>query len=468
MERNNPRPDDGRTSDGSPYAALADRIKSKQAQVCVVGLGYVGLPLAVEFGRLGFRVAGVDVDQERVARLQRGENYISDVDDQTLAELVASDRLVARRDYRVVAESDVVFICVPTPFTPTRAPDISHMVAAARGIVEHLRRGQLILLQSTTHPGTTEEDIMPILESRGMRAGVDFYLAFTPERINPGDPRNTVATTPKVVGGLTPACGELARLLFSHITEKVMVVSSPRTAEMSKLLENTFRSVNIALVNELARLCERMGIDVWEVIEAASTKPFGFMPFYPGPGVGGHCIPVDPYYLSWKAREYDFYTRFIELAAEVNQSMPYHVVYLAGQALGRLSKPLRGSSVLVLGVTFKKDIDDARNSPAERIIEMLLEEGARVSYNDPYVPAYTIGGDVFHPERLTLRSVPLEAALETNDCVIIAAGHSCYDYDLIVEKARVVVDTCNATRQVARGSEKVVRLGAVVRGQTSD
>ncbi|MGQ9675548.1 MAG: nucleotide sugar dehydrogenase [Chloroflexota bacterium] len=452
-------PNDRQTVDDSLYAAAADRIGSKQAQICVVGLGYVGLPLAVEFGRRGFRVAGVDVNQERVARLRRGENYIADVDDQTLAELVASDRLVARSDYRAVAESDVVFICVPTPFTPTRAPDISHMVAAARGIAEHLRRGQLILLQSTTHPGTTEEDIMPILESGGMKAGVDFFLAFTPERINPGDACNTVATTPKVVGGLTPACSELARLLFSHITDKVMVVSSPRTAEMSKLLENTFRSVNIALVNELARLCERMGIDVWEVIEAASTKPFGFMPFYPGPGAGGHCIPVDPYYLSWKAREYDFYTRFIELAAEVNQSMPYHVVALAGQALGRLGKPLRGSSVLVLGVTFKKDIDDARNSPSERIIEMLLEEGARVNYNDPYVPMFTVGGDVFHPERLTLTSVPLEAALDRHDCVIIAVGHSCYDYRLIVERARVVVDTCNATRQVSWGSEKVVRLG---------
>lgn len=446
--------------DSALYEALAERIKTKQAHICVIGLGYVGLPLAVEFARLGFRVNGVDIDESRVDRLRRGESYIPDVDGRLLAGLVASDRLVASSTFRPVAESDVVFICVPTPFTPMRAPDISHMVAAANGILQFLHRGQLILLQSTTHPGTTEEDILPILESGGLKAGVDFYLAFTPERINPGDPVNTVATTPKVVGGLTPACSELARLLLSHITDRVLVVSSPRTAEMSKLLENTFRSVNIALVNELARLCERMGIDIWEVIRAASTKPFGFMPFYPGPGVGGHCIPVDPYYLSWKAREYDFYTRFVELAAEVNQGMPYHVVSLVGRALGRLGKPLRGSSVLVLGVAFKKDIDDARNSPAERIIELLLEEGAVVSYNDPYVPQFTVGDDVFHRQRVSLRSVPLEEALERHDCVVVVAGHSCYDYDLIVEKARSVVDTCNATAGVLGGRGKIIKLGA--------
>jgi UDP-N-acetyl-D-glucosamine dehydrogenase len=438
---------------------LAARIEDRKAQVCVVGLGYVGLPLAVEFARRGFKVVGIDIDEARVMRLQQGENYISDVDSALLAELVSEGSFRAYRDYRPVAESDVVFICVPTPFTVARAPDISHMVAAARGILEYLHKGQLILLQSTTYPGTTQEDILPILESNGLKAGLDFHLAFTPERINPGDKKNTVATTPKVIGGLTPTGSELAKLLFAHITDQIMIVSSPRTAEMSKLLENTFRSVNISLVNELAKLCERMGIDVWEVIAAASTKPFGFMPFYPSAGVGGHCIPVDPYYLSWKAREYDFYTNFIELAAEVNQSMPYHVVQLITQALGRNGKSLRGSAVLVLGVTFKKDIDDARNSPAERLIELLLESGADVHFNDPYVNEYTVGGDVFHREKLKLASVSLDGALDKSDCVVIVQAHSEYNIDAIVERAAAVVDTCNATKNVTKHQQKIIKLG---------
>ena len=365
----------------------------------------------------------------------------------------------------MLTRADVIFICVPTPFTPTRAPDISFIGQAAAGIGKRLRRGQLVVLQSTTHPGTTEEDVLPVLEKlSGLKAGVDFHLAFSPERINPGDRTFTVATTPKVIGGLTPACSELARTLFSHISSQITIVSSPRTAEMSKLLENIFRSVNIALVNELAKLAERMGIDIWEVIQAASTKPFGFTPFYPGPGVGGHCIPVDPYYLSWKAREYDVYTKFIELAAEVNQSMPYHVVEKVTEALNRHGKCLGGARVLVLGVAFKKDIDDARNSPAERVIELLVKSGALVSYNDPYVPKYHFGGDAFCPEMISLESVQLsESTLGESDCVVVVTGHSSYDYQWIVDNARIVVDTCNTTGKLARGGDKVVRLGSPAR-----
>jgi UDP-N-acetyl-D-glucosamine dehydrogenase len=317
-----------------------------------------------------------------------------------------------------------------------------------------------VILQSTTYPGTTEEFVLPILEESGLRAGLDFYLAFSPERINPGDRQFSVENTPKVVGGLTPDCAELARRLLAQLFAQVYVVSSPRAAEMCKLLENIFRSVNIALVNELALLAERMDIDLWEVIEAAKTKPFGFMPFYPGPGVGGHCIPVDPYYLSWKAREYDFQTRFIELAADVNQTMPYHVVDLVSQALSRQGKPLAGARVLILGVAFKRDVDDARNSPAQRIIELLLGRGAQVEYSDPYIPRFRIGRDVFFHDELWLESVNLTSeALATADCVVIVVGHQAMDYGPVVRHARLVVDAVNVTSGVP-GADQVVRLGA--------
>jgi UDP-N-acetyl-D-glucosamine dehydrogenase len=341
-----------------------------------------------------------------------------------------------------------------------KAPDLIYIEQASRGIASRLRADQLIILQSTTYPGTTEEFVLPILEESGLKAGEDFYLAFSPERINPGDRQFTVENTPKVVGGLTPQCTELARLLLAQLFAHVHVVSSPRAAEMSKLLENIFRSVNIALVNELALLSERMEIDIWEVIEAAKTKPFGFMPFYPGPGVGGHCIPVDPYYLSWKAREYDFYTKFIELAAEVNQTMPYHVVDLVAQALGLEGKSLANAQVLILGVAFKRDIDDARNSPAERIIELLLRRGAQVNYNDPYVPRYRVGRDVFCPDERWLESVELTRdTLASADCVVIVAGHDATDYAQVVNWARLVVDTVNITKGLS-GSARVVRVGA--------
>jgi UDP-N-acetyl-D-glucosamine dehydrogenase len=423
-------------------------------------LGYVGLPLAVGFAKAGYPVVGLDLDERKMAALQAGHSYIQDVEDSDVAAVVRSGRLVAHNDYDLLPDTDAIFICVPTPFDAMKAPDLVHVKQSAEGIASRLRAGQLIILQSTTYPGTTEEIVLPILEKSGLRAGKDFHLAFSPERINPGDQVFTVENTPKVVGGLTPQCTELARSLLSQLFAHVHVVSSPRAAEMSKLLENIFRSVNIALVNELALLSERMGIDLWEVIEAAKTKPFGFMPFYPGPGVGGHCIPVDPYYLSWKAREYDFYTKFIELAAEVNQAMPYHVVDLVARALSQEGKPVDGAQVLVLGVAFKRDIDDARNSPAERIIELLLQQGARISYHDPYVPRYRVGRDVFFPDERWLESVDLTGeVVADSDCVVIVAGHQAIDYAPIVRQAKVIVDTVNAT-QGLEGSARVVRVAA--------
>jgi UDP-N-acetyl-D-glucosamine dehydrogenase len=438
------------------------KIADKTARVAIIGLGYVGLPLAVGFAKVGYLVLGLDVDQRKLAALREERSYIQDVTTADVAAMVQAGQLVASDDYDLLRDVDVVFICVPTPFDAMKAPDLIFIEQAARGIAPRLKAGQLVILQSTTYPGTTEEFVLPILEESGLKAGVDFYLAFSPERINPGDTHFTVENTPKVVGGLTPQCTELARSLLAQLFAHVHVVSSPRAAEMSKLLENIFRSVNIALVNELALLSERMGIDLWEVIEAAKTKPFGFMPFYPGPGVGGHCIPVDPYYLSWKAREYDFYTKFIELAAEVNQAMPYHVVDLAAQALGGQGKPLEGARILVLGVAFKRDIDDARNSPAERVIELLLKRGVQVSYHDPYVPRYRVGRDVFYQAEHWLESVDLsDAALAAADCVIIVAGHKVVDYGRVVRYAPLVVDTVNATQSLGdQVSALVVRVGA--------
>jgi UDP-N-acetyl-D-glucosamine dehydrogenase len=439
---------------------LAAKIADKTARIGVIGLGYVGLPLAVGFAKAGYSVLGLDVDKRKLEILQQGLSYIQDVETSDVEAMTRIGRLTTSDDYARLEESDAIFICVPTPFDAMKAPDLVFVESACRGITEHLRPGHLVVLQSTTYPGTTEEFVLPILEESGLKAGEDYYLAFSPERINPGDRHHTVENTPKVVGGVTPQCTELARLLLAQLFAHVHVVSSPRAAEMSKLLENIFRSVNIALVNELALLSERMGIDLWEVIEAAKTKPFGFMPFYPGPGVGGHCIPVDPYYLSWKAREYDFYTKFIELAAEVNQAMPYHVVDLVGQALGQEGKPLDGAKILILGVAFKPDVEDARNSPAERIIELLLKRGAEVSYSDPYVARYRIGRDVFCRDEQWLERVEMsDEVLAETDCVIIVADHRAVDYAQVMHKAPVIVDTRDATRGL-RGPARVVRVGA--------
>ncbi len=445
---------------------LATKIADKSARVAVIGLGYVGLPLAVGFARAGYPVVGLDVDERKIAALNASRSYIQDVDSADVAAVVRAGRFIAGSDYDLLRDTDAIFICVPTPFDAMKAPDLIYIEQAAQGITPRLHTGQLVILQSTTYPGTTEEFVLPILEASGLKAGADFHLAFSPERINPGDQQFTVENTPKVVGGLTPRCAELARSLLAQLFAHVHVVSSPRTAEMTKLLENIYRSVNIALVNELALLTERMGIDLWEVIEAAKTKPFGFMPFYPGPGVGGHCIPVDPYYLSWKAREYDFYTKFIELAAEVNQAMPYHVVDLAAEALGRQGKPLVGAHVVVLGVAFKRDIDDARNSPAERIIELLLSRGARVDYSDPYVPRFRVGRDVFYRQERWLERIDLtDEVLDGADCLLIVAGHRVVDYARIVQKAKLVIDTVNATAGLSGPSSvgdqaHIVRVGA--------
>jgi UDP-N-acetyl-D-glucosamine dehydrogenase len=439
---------------------LEKKIVDLSATICVIGLGYVGLPLATGFARRGYRVIGLDLDERKVKTLQAGITHIQDVDSTIVASLVNDGLFEPTADYDRLRQSDVVFICVPTPFDAMKAPDLSYIESAARGIALRLRAGQLIVLQSTTYPGTTEEVVQPILEATGLEAGRDFCLAFSPERIDPGNRQFTAENTPKVVGGLTPLCTRLAARLLEQLTPSIHLVSTPRAAEMTKLLENIYRSVNIALVNELALLSERMGIDFWEVIDAASTKPFGFMPFYPGPGVGGHCIPVDPYYLSWKAREFDFYTKFIELAAEVNQSMPYHVVERLAQALGDRGKGLPGARVLILGVAFKRDVDDARNSPAERIIELLRGAGAEVAYNDPYVSNYRVGGDVFCREWLELSSQELtRELLESQDVVLIVSGHREYDYDWIVRHASLVLDTMNATKRVQDGRDKIVRIG---------
>lgn len=442
------------------YNQLLFRINNKSARIGVIGLGYVGLPLAVGLAKCGYAVVGIDVSPNKVKSLNEGTSYIPDVPSADVQPLIKAQLLTATTDYEALREIDVIFICVPTPFDLMKAPDLAYVREASLGIARRLHPGQLVVLQSTTYPGTTEEVVQPILEESGLVAGRDFFLAFSPERIDPGRRDFTVENTPKVVGGITPESTRLAGDLLAQLTPQIHPVSSPRAAEMTKLLENIFRSVNIALVNELAILAERMQIDIWEVIEAAKTKPFGFMPFYPGAGVGGHCIPVDPYYLSWKAREYDFYTRFIELAAEVNGDMPYHTADLVARGLNRAGKNLRGAQVLVLGVSFKPNIDDARNSPAERVMELLVKEGAQVLYHDPYVPCFKIGGDVVLKEKLSLQSVALTSDLLGQvDCAVVVTAHQNIDYDWLVRESRLVVDAANATRNVKAHRERIVRLG---------
>lgn len=449
--------------------SLQDKIADGTAHVAVLGLGYVGLPLATAFAKAGFRVTGLEVDEDKVASIRSGRSYIEDVADADLLAHVDSGRFTATFDEEVLRSVDAIFICVPTPYDPQRTPDLSFIQSATETIQSRLSRGQLVVLQSTTYPGTTEEVVLPILEKSGLKAGVDFFLGFSPERIDPGNQEWTAYNTPKVVGGINGESSRLTSSLLRKMGARVHTVSSTRAAEMTKLLENTFRAVNIALVNEMALVAERMEIDLWEVIEAATTKPFGFMPFYPGPGVGGHCIPVDPHYLSWKAREYDFYTKFIALAAEVNEAMPYHVVELVTEALSRAGTPLRGADVLVLGVAFKPGVDDPRNSPAKRVVELLLSRGARVSYHDPHVPRFQIGQDVFHRENLVLDSVPLtDEVLSSADCVVIVTGHPDVDYGRIVARTASVVDTCNAAAAVLEGREKILRLGSPLQVSVTD
>jgi UDP-N-acetyl-D-glucosamine dehydrogenase len=431
---------------------LRARIDDRSAQVGVAGLGYVGLPLALEFARAGFRVTGIEPDADRVSRLNRGESYIDDVRAADVDAACQTGRLAATGAWDAVPALDAIVICVPTPFNPNREPDLSAVLAATGEIARRLRPGQLVVLESTTYPGTTDEVLLPMLARGGLRAGEEFALAYSPERVDPGNRDYQIANTPKLVGGVTPRCTVLAAALYEKIVIKVVPVSSPRVAEMAKLLENIFRNVNIALVNELTMLCDRMRIDVWEVVEAARTKPFGFMSFQPGPGVGGHCIPVDPVYLAWKAKEHDFYTNFITLAAEVNANMPHFVVQKLLRALVRRGSRVLGGRVLVLGVTFKRDVRDTRNSPALKLMELLQDHGIEVAYHDPLVPRLAVGGT-------TLDSVPLTPeTLGAADCVVIHTDHTGVDYDRIVAHARLVFDTRNATRHVEGGRDKVVRL----------
>jgi UDP-N-acetyl-D-glucosamine dehydrogenase len=406
------------------------------------------------FAEAGFRVTGFDIDRQKVARVEQGESYIQHIPSAPLKRLVERRQLTATADFAQAAELDCVVICVPTPLTPAREPDMSFIIATGDSLAPHVRPGQLYVLESTTYPGTTDEVLRPLLERGGLKAGVDFHLAFSPEREDPGNGKFSTRTIPKIVGGLTPACLEVALALYASALKDTVPVSSTRVAELAKLLENIFRCVNIALVNELKMLCDRMGLDVWEVIHAASTKPFGFMPFYPGPGLGGHCIPIDPFYLTWKAREYEFHTRFIELAGEVNAQMPYYVVQRTMEALNGQKKTLNGSRALVLGAAYKRDVDDVRESPSLRIITLLKERGAVVDYHDPLVPALRRGGGFQHE----MESVPLTpATVQSYDVVLILTDHSSVDYGMVVEAARLVVDTRNATARVKVGREKVMK-----------
>jgi UDP-N-acetyl-D-glucosamine dehydrogenase len=440
---------------GSLADTLHRKLTDRTARVGVVGLGYVGLPLLVEFARGGFHAVGIDIDPRKIATINRGESYIQDVAAEDIVEMAATGRLTATGDTAVIRQLDTINICVPTPLRKTRDPDLSFVVSAVEQIAEHLGVGQLVILESTTYPGTTDEVVRPILERRGLRAGEDFFLAFSPERVDPGNTQWTTRNVPKVVGGCSPTCAALARDLYSASIDQVVEVSSPRVAEMVKLLENTFRAVNIGLVNELALMCDRLGISVWEVVEAAATKPFGFMPFYPGPGLGGHCIPIDPFYLSWKVKEVGFEARFIELAGQVNGAMPHHVVDKVVDALNSHSKSIRGSSILALGVAYKRDINDFRESPALDVLATLERKGARLTYHDPYVPSLVAGE---WPGPQDLASIPLSAeTLAAADCVVILTDHRVFDYDLIRTRAPLIVDSRNA---IKGAYPHVFKLGA--------
>jgi UDP-N-acetyl-D-glucosamine dehydrogenase len=431
---------------------LRRTILSRRARLGVIGLGYVGLPLSTAFAEVGFDVLGFELDAGRVAAINNGHSYIPDVPTGQVKRLVEDGFLHATTEMERLADIDVISICVPTPLSKTRDPDITAVAAATEAVSRSLRPGQLIILESTTYPGTTREVILPRLEATGLRAGEDFFLAFSPERVDPGNARYTIKNTPKVVGGLDERATELAALLYRQVVEKVVEVDSPEAAEMVKLLENTFRSVNIALANETALMCDRLGLDVWRVIEAAATKPFGFMPFFPGPGTGGHCIPLDPYYLAWKMKTLNYRARFIELAGEINAQMPVHVVGKVVDGLNETERSVKGADILVLGVAYKADIDDARESPALDIIGLLRLRGARVAYSDPHVPMIDLQDTTLYSEPLT------PERLAAANCVVIATNHSAFDYDLVTRHARLIVDTRNALRETADGDAAVVRL----------
>jgi UDP-N-acetyl-D-glucosamine dehydrogenase len=434
---------------------LLQKIKSHEGTIGVIGLGYVGLPLLLRFAEERFKVIGFDVDPSKVKQLNAGESYIQHIGAERVRRLRNEQRFEATSDFARLAEPDCIIICVPTPLTPKKDPDMQYIEKTAEAISRTLRAGQLVSLESTTYPGTTDEVLLDLFRTKGLEAGKDYFLVFSPEREDPGNPKFSTRTIPKVVGGTTPACLELGVALYEQVIDKVIPVSSTRAAELVKLLENIYRCVNIALVNELKLLTDRMNIDVWEVIDAASSKPFGFTPFYPGPGLGGHCIPIDPFYLSWKAKEYDFSTRFIQLAGEINTAMPHYVIDRVGAALNDRSRSIRGSNVLVLGVAYKKDVDDVRESPSLEIMKLLKERGAEVSYSDPYIPR-------LHKMReydfSYMSSVSLtEENLRHYDVVLIATDHSNVDYQRVVDHSRLVVDTRNATKTIRNGREKIVR-----------
>ena len=429
---------------------LLDKIRSRKARTGVIGLGYVGLPLANEFAHAGFQAIGIDVDQRKVDAVNAGTSYIVDTASEEIASLVTTGRLAATNDFSVLAECDTINICVPTPLRKTKDPDMTFILAAVAEIKKYLHRGQLVILESTTYPGTTDELVLPALEEAGLRAGHDFFLAFSPERIDPGNKKYQTRNIPKVVGGVTAQCTQMAKALYEQSIDSVVPVSSTRVAEMVKLLENTFRSVNIGLVNELALMSAKLNINVWEVIDAAATKPFGFMPFYPGPGLGGHCIPIDPFYLGWKAKMNGFEPRFIELAGQINESMPKFVVDKVTDALNNDGKAVRNARIHVLGVAYKRDVNDVRESPSLHVIKMLLDKGAKVTYSDPFAPTIREDG-------MELNETPVRQALEAGtDCVVLLTDHSAFNYPEIVHLAPVIIDTRNALREFIGGN--IIRL----------
>ncbi len=428
---------------------LRGKIESRRAHAGVVGLGYVGLPLAVELAEAGFSVTGIDLDQSKVDAINRGESYIQDVPTRVLKPLVQAGKIGATTDFAAVAKLDTINICVPTPLRKTKDPDMSYIVSSCQEIAKHFHAGMLVILESTTYPGTTDELMLPMFERPELKVGEHFFLCFSPERVDPGNPNFQTKNIPKVVGGITPACTEIGALFYRQALETVVPVGSTRVAEMVKLLENTFRMINIGLANEIALMCDRMGINVWEVIDAAATKPFGFMPFYPGPGLGGHCIPIDPFYLSWKTKQAGIEARFIELAGYINGQMPHFVVDKIQNALNEHTKPLKGSRVHILGVAYKRDIDDVRESPALDIIHLLTRRGAKVSYSDPFVPKV-------HADGIDMRALDPERGVAEADCVVIVTDHKGFDYPRVVECAKLVVDTRNALK--GNPSEKIVRL----------
>lgn len=428
------------TTRSAVAAELRRKIHDRSARLGVIGLGYVGLPLAVEMAREGFRVTGIDLDTKKVESVNAGMSYVLDVPSEMLLTLVLEEKVRATQSLTAIENLDTISICVPTPLRKTKDPDLSYVIAAVEAVRAHLRPGQLIILESTTYPGTTQEVVLPILERSGLEVGREFFLAYSPERVDPSNQTYTTRTIPKVIGGMTPQCTELATLLYQQFIEKIVPVSSPGTAEMVKLLENTFRSVNIALANEMALICHKFGINVWEVIETAKTKPFGFMPFYPGPGLGGHCIPVDPHYLTWKAKMNGCEPRLIELAGHINSQMPAFTVSRVADALNERQKSLKGSHILALGVAYKRDVNDTRESPALEVLHKLCEKGALVSYSDPYVPTVELGTQVIHSTELT------PEVIRSMDCVVILTDHSTFDYATVVANSSLIVDSRNALK----------------------